>query len=323
MTWGLNAVSIIFKAISLLNLQRKALRREQYPEALVISVDNLSFGGTGKTTSVIEIGRFLEKKNLKFAVVTRGYRSALEHNGTVVRLHHTARDVGDEAALFKHRFPRQDIYVGKNRRRSLEKALADSNKIILLDDGFQTTQIEKDLKIMLVNPQHPYYYLRNFKFLMKKEDYVFFYRSAGSPPPGQPGGPVYGTYDFQPEHFGDAQGKTIEIADVRDAALLGFSALGDNTRFKEDLSAFRLVGYEGYRDHYAYTEADLQRLNRLRIQKNAHYLVCTEKDFIKIKRYNLTGIPLIYARNSIKFSLDLMGCILKYAEEKNKLEASI
>jgi len=315
-TWLFNAASIIFKILSLVNLKRKSLRQTKYPEALIISIDNLSFGGTGKTTLTIQIGKFLEARNIKFAVVTRGYKSTSETEGAVVQPHHGVNQVGDEAKLFKHRFPQQDIYVGKDRESSIKKAIANANKIILLDDGFQTTNIHKDIKIMLFNPYHPYYYLRNFKFLMKKENYVFFYKSTGPYPFNRPGGPICGSYDFEWEGFCDPEGKSI---DIRNVSIFGFSALGDNLRFKHDLSAWQLKEFKGYNDHHAYTKADIHRLNRQRIQKNADYLVCTEKDFMKIKHFNSTKIPLIYARNSIKFSFDLMDCIWKYAEEKNKI----
>jgi len=314
--WLLNAVSTIFKTLSLINLKRKSLRQTKYPEALIISIDNLSFGGTGKTTLVLEIGKYLAAKNIKFAVVTRGYKSTLENQGAAVQPHHDVNQVGDEAALFKHRFPHRDIYVGKNRKTSIEKAIANANKIILLDDGFQTTNLYKDIKIMLFNPYHPYYYLRNFKFLMKKENYVFFYKSSGPYPYNPPDSPICGSYDFERQGFCNPEGKCIDIENV---SIFGFSALGDNLRFKQDLSAFQLKEFKGYNDHHAYTEADIHRLNQRRIQKNADYLVCTEKDFMKIKHFNLTKIPLIYAQNSIQFSFDLMECIRKYAKEKNKI----
>lgn len=314
--WLLNAASIIFKILSLINLKRKSLHQTKFPEVLIISIDNLSFGGTGKTTLTMQMGKFLEAQNIKFAVVTRGYKSASETEGTMVQPHHNARRVGDEAILFKYRFPRQDIYVGRNRENSINKAIANANKIILLDDGFQTTNIYKDIKIMLFNPYHPYYYLRNFKFLLKKENYVFFYKTTGPYPVNQPGGPTCGSYDFECEGFFDPGGKAVNI---RSVSIFGFSALGDNLRFKHDLSAWQLKEFKGYNDHHAYTEADIHRLNRQRIQKKADYLVCTEKDFMKIKHFNLTEIPLIYARNSIKFNFDLMDCIRKYAKEKNKI----
>lgn len=306
----LNAVSLIFKTISFFNLKRKARRPREFP-ALIVSIDNLSFGGTGKTTLVTELGTQLEKKNIKFAVVTRGYKSKYEQTGTRVQPSHDFTDVGDEAEIYKTRFPGRDIYVGKDREKSIENAVTDNNKIILLDDGFQTTNIRKDITVMLLNPNHPYYYLRNFKFLMKKEDFIFIYSPGGA---AAPRGPVSGVYDFVPEGFFDTAGNPVDIGN---SSLSGFSALGDNRRFKNDLSAFNLAEFTGFADHHVYTQNEIKSLDNRRKETNADYLVCTEKDFIKLKRINLTNIPLIYFRNSIKLNIDLMDVILDYAEKKN------
>jgi tetraacyldisaccharide 4'-kinase len=314
----LNGVSILFKTISLLNLKFKSLRLTKYP-VLVISVDNLSFGGTGKTTLVMEIGKHLEQKNLGFAVITRGYKSKLEHPGAKVERHHTVNDVGDEALLYKRCFRSQDqdVYVGKNRMRSIESAIRDGHKIILLDDGFQSTQIHKDIKIMLFNPHHPYYYLRNFKGLMKKEDFIFFYREipAGAGEKYRPA--VCGVYYFESGHFYTAAGTILPLTDLRGLSLVGFSALGDNHRFKNDLSAFRLVEFVPFNDHHAYREKEIRDLNTRRIEKKADYLACTEKDFIKLSGINLDDIPLIYLKNSIKLSPNLMDYVREYAAKEN------
>lgn len=311
----LNGLSILFKTISLLNLKCKSLRPAKYP-ALVISVDNLSFGGTGKTTLVTEIGKHLGQKNMGFAIVTRGYKAKLEARGAKVEPHHNVNDVGDEAILYRRRFrlSRQDVYVGKNRLRSIDSAIRDGHKIILLDDGFQSTHIQKDIKIMLFNPCHPYYYLRNFKRLMKKEDFIYFYRKL---PPGaeekyKPA--VCGVYNFEILHFCTAAGTTLAPDDIRRAALLGFSALGDNERFKNDLAAFNLVEFIPFNDHHPYTEKEIRALNARRIEKKADYLACTEKDFIKLTNINMDDIPLIYLQNSIKLSPNLMDYVLENAK---------
>ena len=112
----------------------------------------------------------------KFAIISRGFKSEYENKNVKVKPYHKVKEIGDEAKLLKKKFPEQDIYIGKNRKISIQKAIQDKNKIIILDDGFQTTNIFKDIKIMLFNPEHPYYYLRNFKFLAKNEDFIFFFK---------------------------------------------------------------------------------------------------------------------------------------------------
>jgi tetraacyldisaccharide 4'-kinase len=276
----------------------------------------------------MEIGEYLEQAGIPFAIVTRGYKAGYEDMGTSVLQHHHPEDVGDEAILFKTRFPNGDIYMGKNRLKSIEAAIENQNKVILLDDGFQTTQLHKDLKIMLFNPDHPYYYLRNFRFMMKREDIVLYYR-CDDYLPAQKGTDekeiltrttntntsIYGSYDFTVSGFYDMEQNPVEI-EKTSPVIFGFSALGDNERFKKDLSGFNLAGFVPFKDHHSYTEEDILSLNRQREENGARYLVCTEKDLVKIKRYNLSKIPLIYLQNSIKFNFDLKSLILKHAAGK-------
>ncbi|MCP4216242.1 MAG: tetraacyldisaccharide 4'-kinase [bacterium] len=324
----LNLLSIAFKTISLINLKRKGRKPTKYP-AHIISIDNLSFGGTGKTTLVLQLGRALEENDLKFAIVTRGYKAKYENDNLAVTQHHTAADVGDEAKMFKRRFPNQDIYIGRNRKISIEAAIAGGNSIILLDDGFQTTNVQKDTRVMLVNPQHPYYFLRNFKCTAENEDYVFLYQPPGHDTngatakwktkltgPAEPGKkkPVLGTYYFEKNTFYDTEGQPVDTEKI---SLLGFSALGDNIPFKKILSAQNLVEFKAFDDHYPFTPADIERLNQTRMDKEIDTLACTEKDFIKLIDIKVDHIPLIYAKNSIKFSIDLIYNLLTNAKEKN------
>lgn len=299
----LNLVSIVFKTISLFNLKIKILNKKQYKAAFIISVDNLSFGGTGKTSLVIKIGEELKKRKIKFAIVTRGYLSKFENTSFLINSNQNSKEIGDEAKILKNRFPNQDIFIGKKRHISIKKAIENKNKIIILDDGFQSTDIYKNCSIMLLNPEHPYYYLRNFKFLIRKENFILLYSSSSK----------YGTYKFEHRNFYNQNGR---VTNIKGTPLIGFSALGDNSRFKKSLSNFNLIGFRGYKDHFLYTQDVINDLNILRINKKADYLVCTEKDFVKLINLNLDDIPLIYSKNIIKFNFTLISSILNHAKKE-------
>lgn len=311
----LNLVSILFKCFSLLTLSLRSLGKKTFSGAFIISVDNLSFGGTGKTTLVNEICQALNRKKLKFAIVSRGYRSGYEKTGARVTPEHRVSEVGDEAILLRNNFPHQEIFVGKNRHESIKKALNNDRNIIILDDGFQSTGIRKNLKIMLINPRHPYYYLRNFKWLSHWEDLVLYLAGESELQPTlkrKKNHPLQGYYAFSVLKFHLASKRRTDIGK---ATLLGFSALGDNQRFRDDLSRFNLKVFRPFPDHHGYSQGDLVRLNTLRKQNRIDYLVCTEKDFIKLSELNLTGIPLIYAKNSIKFNFNLNELIWEHVKK--------
>jgi tetraacyldisaccharide 4'-kinase len=309
---ALNLASLLFKTISFVNLKIKARRQKKFPELFIVSVDNLSFGGTGKTPLVIAIGHALENKSAHFAIISRGYRSGFEKKGALVEPVHTAAEVGDEPWLLKRRFPDRDVIIGRDRLQSIALAAARKNRIVILDDGLQTSQVKKDFSIMLVNPDHPYFYLRNFKFMMRRETLVLYYQRRR-----QKGEAVLpGTYAFTGEDFLDSRNRQVDIGAAK---IIAFSAVGDNERFENDMIRYQLTAFRGFSDHHAFSMTDIQALENLRKEKGATWMVCTEKDFCKINKFLDAAIPLIYVRNRIELPGDAIEKILKHAAEKGFL----
>jgi tetraacyldisaccharide 4'-kinase len=308
----LNLLSLPFKTIALINLKIKALKMKSFPGMFIISVDSLSFGGSGKTPLVIAIGKALEAQGAKFAIISRGYRSRFEKKGVRVETSHSYEEVGDEPLLLKACFPGQDIFIGRDRLRSIAAAEARNERILILDDGFQSSHIKKDFSVMLVNPGHPYFYLRHFRFLARRATRVLTYRPAAR----WTGPEADDSYDFAIAKFLDAGGREVAIGSD---TLIAFSALGDNERFAGDMGRYRLVAFRGFADHHAFGPADLQALEKLRKERGATWMVCTEKDFCKIKKFPMPGIPLLYARNEIKLPGDAIGQIITHAAEKGFL----
>jgi len=306
----LNLASLLFKSISLVDLKLKALRQREFPHLFIISVDNLSFGGAGKTPLVLAIGRALEKKGARFAIISRGYRSTFEKKGMQVQANQRCQDVGDEPLLLKKAFPDRDVFIGRDRWGSVAAAAAAKNRILILDDGFQSSHIKKDFSVMLVNPGHPYFYLRHFKFMRRRADRVLTYlpaEKAGEPPRA-------GTYDFVITKFVNPRGGDVTIGA---APIVAFSALGDNERFAGDMSRYRLEAFRAFSDHHSFKPDDILSLERLRKAHGGNWLVCTEKDFCKIKDFLLPEIPLLYARNEIRLHDDTIEQIIQHATEKN------
>ena len=308
----LNLLSLPYKSAALADLCIKTLKARSFPGLFIISVDSLSFGGTGKTPLVMAIGAALEARGARFAIISRGYRSSHEKKGLRVLSSHSYEEVGDEPLLLKSRFPGQDVFIGRDRLRSIAAAAARNNRILILDDGFQSGHIRKDYSIMLVNPAHPYFYLRHFRFLARRADRVLAYR------PGSPAGarPAADSYGFAITRFIAAQGGAGEIGSD---PLVAFSALGDNERFAADMGRYRLAAFRGFADHHAFTAADIEALEEERRRLGAAWLVCTEKDFAKVRGMLRPGIPLLYARNEIELPGDAIGRILSHAEEKGFL----
>ena len=111
----------------------------------VISVGNLSFGGTGKTPTIIWLTEWLNGKGLTPAVLTRGYRGALEHSSGLLKSGQKFRlnpyDYGDEPLMISNRMSKGAVIVGKKRADNLLKYFSDVKPdVVLLDDGFQHLQ---------------------------------------------------------------------------------------------------------------------------------------------------------------------------------------
>ncbi|MDD2999928.1 MAG: tetraacyldisaccharide 4'-kinase [Candidatus Riflebacteria bacterium] len=270
------------------------------PSARVISVGNLSMGGTGKTPLLFELLSELEKFNT--CVLSRGYRSPWEKS--FYYLQGTGphpRELTDEALLLNARFPQTPVLLGKNRHHSAivaEKRFKP--QLILLDDGFQYRRLRKDIDLVLWDAMSepreaqmiPAGRLREPIWRLSQASAVFLTRceSAGSDmvdywlkwiATQAPNVPVImtkticeGLYDYRSRKF-------AILPSAR--KYLAFSAIGRPDSFYcqlESLGCSVLKKVE-FRDHHRFTDAELKSIGE---QASVSQLqpVCTEKDFCKI-----------------------------------------
>ena len=132
----------------------------------VISVGNITVGGTGKTPAVIAIAKHLQQQNVRAAILLRGYKRASREQVTIVadgeRVCATLKESGDEAYMLAKHLSGIPIIVGRHRyqagRVALERFDVD---VLLLDDGFQHRQLARDVDILTVPvrsaaPKHPF-----------------------------------------------------------------------------------------------------------------------------------------------------------------------
>ncbi len=141
------------------SFRRFAYRIEMFPsrkfKVPVISVGNLSFGGTNKTPFTLFLSNLLKKEHKRVAILMRGYKGNLENKGGLLNKSNNEKkvcDFGDEAILLLKANPNLDIIVGKKRAQNLEKFYNKINSdVVLLDDGFQHLGIRRDLDIVLLD----------------------------------------------------------------------------------------------------------------------------------------------------------------------------
>ena len=157
---------------------RKLLTPKKAPFP-VISVGNISFGGTGKTPLVINLLSYLIKQGFKPALISRGYRGKWEKEGGVLsdgkNILASWRSSGDEPFMVAQNTPQAGIFIGKNRLLSCQKAKEMGFELAVLDDGFQHRRLHRDLDIVLYDPaektafREPFSSLKRAQILLIKK----------------------------------------------------------------------------------------------------------------------------------------------------------
>ena len=146
----------------------------------VISVGNISFGGTGKTPFCYELVKYLSQQGKKVGILSRGYKSKFEKSCVFFSsLNHSynAKDIGDEPLMLANKFKEDNIEVffaiGKDRYTN-GQALIDLEPdidVLILDDGLQHFKLKRDLEIILENVNESGFY-REFDFALDKADFL-------------------------------------------------------------------------------------------------------------------------------------------------------
>ncbi len=282
------------------------------PVPLVISIGNIVAGGTGKTPVTLMIAQEFYK-DWTIAILSRGYRSYAEYLGTPVVLSsgdgptYPASYCGDEPYLLSQNLPKALVFVGKDRHQSSNLAAKAGAQLILLDDGMQHRHLARDLEVVVMNAQDPFgqgYFLpRGFlresisslsrahliivNHVNEKEEFnsikkeISKYSSA----------PMIGTkmevmeiVDLEGQSLPDLQNKKVSI----------FCAIAHPDSF---LKTVRNLGAEPVEqkflsDHLTLTNDELTEFCQCSMAKGAEWVLCTEKDFVKLDKASLNSLPI-------------------------------
>jgi tetraacyldisaccharide 4'-kinase len=298
----------------------------QDPGVTTISVGNLTVGGNGKTPFTIFLATRLQRAGYRVGIVSRGYgrlsseaRDALVSDGTKILL--SAAEAGDEPAMIARSFSGP---VAIARRRADGIAILSQRSpvdIVILDDGFQHIRLRRDLDLILVNaargfgngwllPAGP---MRERRQALRRADAVITIAS-GVDPEAKPSG--YGSEAFlnatsmhaalrpsglvHPQN-GEWRQLPISIVDRRVAIASG---LANSTGFHEMVRALgaQICATLDYPDHYDYTLSDWQHIQDA--ARDAHLLLTTEKDLVKLEKFCSGSIPLYALRLEVVMADD-------------------
>ncbi len=288
----------------------------------VISIGNITTGGTGKTPMTLHVAKFLQELGYKSAILSRGYKGGAEKKGGVVsdgnHLLMTAKAAGDEPFMMARLLENIPVLVGRDRVASGRLAISRfSPDILLLDDGFQHRRLHRNIDIVLLDSTRPFGNrfllprgsLREPPDMLARADAIIFTRwHDGLPEPESllPESvrslPVFRSRNtpYIDKKIPSATGfprtrETLDPALLDGARVFAFSAIANNKDFHRVLANLgcRKVGAENFADHHAYGPRELSHIGRMAGAAGAEILVTTQKDFPKLPPKTVWSLPLV------------------------------
>jgi tetraacyldisaccharide 4'-kinase len=271
--------------------------KQKHLRGKVISVGNLTLGGTGKTPMVLWLAEKFLAEGKRVAILSRGYRGT---GGT-----------SDEIELMKHRLQERVAFgVGKDRfaegRRIEEQQPVD---IFLLDDGFQHLSLARDLDIVMLDGSRklkdqwllPSGMLREPISACRRADILVVTRKTERPDIEAGDAHKYSIFYAQTRLLGfrrhGSRSDLLYVSEIGHGPFLAFCGIGNPQAFFNDLSHWHVpvAGETIFRDHHRYTAVDLQRLEKAVQRAGAIAFVTTEKDAENLGQGKNTAIPIFVA----------------------------
>jgi len=277
----------------------------------VISVGNITTGGTGKTPLVIWLCGLLEEKSLKCVVLTRGYKSA---NGRI----------SDEPAILARTCPGARVLVNADRLAAAARAVEEFGaEVLIMDDGFQHRRLDRDLDILAIDATRPFGYdrllpaglLREPKTAIRRADAVVITRYDQATASAidllekqirRIKGDIVVAKAVHRHPCARGTGQTrYDLDEIRRVPVFAFCGIGNPEAFLDRLKdhGMNLVGTRIYDDHYNYSEPDVAEICRRAASLGAEMILSTEKDWVKTALIagKFTRIPFAYLAVELEF----------------------
>ncbi len=334
---ALTALSLAYCLLiqSVLFLYRLRILRKRKLAGLVISVGNITVGGTGKTPLVEMLASGLERKGCRVAILSRGYgrtvnpasgkraprsvnRIGIVSNGKKLLM--DVREAGDEPYLLAKNLPGVAVLVGKDRRLTGDYALRKFGvDTIILDDGYQYWPLKKDLELVVIDSTNPFGTghllprgrLREPLGSLKRADLFLLTRVDQADQ-------VEGLMErlgkinpqtrilesvHHPSHLIDLRtGERTELTIVNDKRVLSLSSIGNPESFEKTLTGLGalLVARVRFPDHHLYQPGELKGVEEEAIGKGAELIITTEKDAVRLHQDYLWSLPILFLKVQLK-----------------------
>jgi tetraacyldisaccharide 4'-kinase len=294
---------------------KKILSSYAPPIPVVISIGNIVAGGTGKTpVTLLFAEQFYEEYPL--ALIARGYRSDAEKRKTPVVLSrgsgpvYPASFAGDEAYLMSERLPKAIVVVGRDRKEGASTASKMGAMVAILDDALQHRRLQRDKEVIVIDLNDPWGLghflprglLREGSEALKRADLIILnhatqherFDAIRSEIEKITSAPVIGTR-LQVSAVLDREGKAVEVKGRKGALFCGIAhpdyfyntvkSLGVEVLLEHFLS-----------DHEPITSEALECFSESARLEGAEFLICTEKDRVKLPTPSSKCLPLLWVK---------------------------
>ena len=275
----------------------------------VISVGNISVGGTGKTPCVIMIAQMLRKNGLQPAVISRGYGGRSTSNYNIVsdgdKILLNSETAGDEPSLIANTLKGVPVIIGAKRRITGQIAIDKfSANVIICDDAMQHRQIFRDINLVLLdsnglkgnNHVLPRGKLREPIKEIKRASAILFTRAdEGIKIDAKieeliktEKTPVFQSI-HQAEDIIRSDGSVRKpISELKGKKVSAFCGIANPDSFKKTLQAAQvnLLSFYIFPDHHRYSEKEIEELKTEFIKSGADYLVTTQKDAMRLQNHS-------------------------------------
>ncbi|MEJ5285842.1 MAG: Tetraacyldisaccharide 4'-kinase [Candidatus Kapaibacterium sp.] len=282
--------SAFFPFVSIKNfLYDKGLLRQVKSKFLVVSVGNISFGGTGKTTFIIHLSKKLLERNIRPLVLSKGYRRKSDE--TIIFPHEgvepNVESIGDEMFLI---YSKLDIPFAVSNRKyeAIEKIDNNFNPdVILIDDGFQHRKLYRDIDIVLIDNATPNTILREPIKNIDRADVVLIEENTNIDLGRYKGNFELFTFRRFIKKFYGISKKILNIENLSEGKVVLVSGIGNNKGFLNSMKKYfkNIVSHLEFKDHHYYTSNDINKIVLKTKKLNADVIVTTEKDFVKLIRF--------------------------------------
>jgi len=281
--------------------------------ARVISIGNISMGGTGKTPAVLMVAKHLAARGERGVILTRGYGRTTSQRRILVGDQYHWKEVGDEARMLSRLLPTIPIVVGKNRvsggRLAVEKFRP---RFVILDDGLQYLRLARDVEMVIIDATYPFGNGRLFPGGILRENisalrraHMFFVTKVDQAENvgdllaflqrTYPHAPVVqGTY--QPSSLRDVRSHDqVSLKFLRGKPVVAMSGIGNHISFERSLEQIgaRLAERVRLPDHHPYRREEVLATARLALKVGAQCVVTTQKDEVRLPDMEKLAIPLL------------------------------